>query len=356
MANHAPPANPLHGNCASISTMWALGRIVAGLALAAAAAGAQDTLDIYFVDVEGGQATLIRAPSGESLLVDAGWPGFNSLDADRIAGAAKQAGIAQIDYLVVTHYHTDHVGGVPELVEMLPVVHFVDHGPNLEDSQGAKDLYARYVAVREKGKHIQVKPGNTIPIKGVEVKIVAAAGELIGKPSGARTANPLCASAERREDDPSENARSVGMVIGFGKFRLVNLGDLTWNKELDLFCPDNRLGTVDVYLTTHHGMNMSGPVAAVHALRARVAVMNNGAKKGGSPDAWRIVRDSPGLEDIWQLHFALAGGSEHNAPEKLIANLGENDMGDWIKISARRDGSFSVTNSRNGFTKNYAAR
>src|SRR5436190_666219 len=191
----------------------------------------QKPLDIYFIDVEGGQATLVASPSGESMLIDTGWPGFDGRDAGRIVATAKQAGISKIDYLVITHYHTDHAGGV--------------------------------------------------------------------------AANPLCAQFKAKDPDPSENARSVGTLLTFGRFRLIDLGDLTWNKEHDLVCPNNRLGTVDVYLTTHHGLDQSGAPVLVHALNPRVAVMNNGARKGGSPAAWQVVRSSPALEDLWQLHYAV---------------------------------------------------
>lgn len=319
-----------------------------------AAAG---TLDIYFIDVEGGQATLIVTPAGESMLVDTGWAGVGGRDAERIASVAKAAGVSELDYLLITHYHLDHVGGAPELVELLPVKTFVDHGPNVETGARAAELFSRYERVRQKGRHIVVRPGDTIPLKGLEVRVVASGGELLRSPlAGAGQENPFCRDEKRKEDDPTENARSVGFVLSYGKFRFLNLGDLTWNKELDLVCPANRIGTVDVYLTTHHGMNMSGPAALVHAVRPRVAVMNNGARKGGAPEALKVVRGAPGLEDLWQLHYSIAAGDELNAREQFIANLEENCLGDWLKLSASADGSFAVTNGRNGFSKSYAPR
>jgi hypothetical protein len=170
---------------------------------------------------------------------------------------------------------------------------------------------------------------------------------------GAGAPNPLCAGAKRKDNDPSENAQSVGMLITYGKFRMIDLGDLTWNKELGLACPDNKIGAVDVYLSTHHGMDLSGAPPLVQALHPLVAITNNGAKKGGSPEAWQTMHSSPGLEDIWQLHYALEAGKANNAPEAFIANLEEHCQGNWIKLSAGPDGRFTVTNGRNGKTKTY---
>jgi beta-lactamase superfamily II metal-dependent hydrolase len=315
-------------------------------------------LDVYFIDVEGGQATLLISPSGQSMLVDTGWAGFNGRDADRIASVAKQNGVNQIDYLVITHYHADHVGGVPQLAQKLPIRNFVDHGPSVESGATADKLLGDYAKVRDTGKHIVVKPGDTIPIKGITVRVLTADGKEIESPlPDAGQPNPFCEGIKLREEDKSENARSVGSLITYGKFRMIDLGDLTWNKEYELVCPNNRIGTVDVYLTTHHGMNLSGPSAIVHALHPRVAIMNNGAKKGGTPEAWQAVKSAPGLEEIWQVHYSLAGGKENNAPEQFIANPGEaEDSGNWIKLSANEDGSFTVTNGRNNFSKTYAAK
>ena len=318
-------------------------------------AGAQleKPLDIHVIDVEGGQATLMVTPSGESLLVDTGYVGFNGRDADRIASVVRQAGLSRIDYLVVTHYHADHVGGVPALAARVPIRTFVDHGPTVEQGDQPALLYQAYLATRAKGRHVLARPGDTLPVAGLDVRIVSAAGNLITKPlPGAGQPNALCRDYTPADPDPTENARSVGMVLTFGRFRMLDLGDLTWNKEHDLVCPNNLLGTVDVYLTTHHGLNLSGPAVLVHAVHPRVAVMNNGPRKGGVPSAWRIIRDSPGLEDLWQLHYAVDGGPDHNVPETFIANVDDTTAHD-IRISAQRNGSFEVTNGRNGHSKMY---
>lgn len=313
-----------------------------------------DTLDIYVIDVEGGQATLIVSPARESMLVDAGWPGFDGRDADRIAATVKRAGLSQIDYLLVTHYHRDHVGGVPELLQRVPVKAFVDHGPTVETGEAATTLYNSYVEARKTGKHLQVTAGDVVPLKGLDVRVVASGGELLSRPLTTGGANSLCGSFTPRDADASENARSVGTAITHGRFRFLDLGDLTWNKEGDLVCPDNVLGRFDVYLTTHHGTDTSGPPVIVHAIRPRVAVMNNGAKKGGSKAAWRVMRDAPGLEDLWQIHYAVDGGNDHNSTERFIANMDETTA-HGIRISAKADGSFAVTNERNGHTKQYPA-
>jgi competence protein ComEC len=310
-------------------------------------------LEIHVIDVEGGQATLIVAPSGESMLVDTGWAGFNDRDADRIAAAVRKAGRSQIDYLVVTHYHADHVGGVPSLAARVPIRTFVDHGPTVETGDQPAALFNRYLETRAKGKHVLARPGDSLPVKGLDVRIVSAAGDLLTKPlPGAGKPNPLCADYKPGDPDPSENARSVGMVLTFGKFRMLDLGDLTWNKEHDLVCPNNLLGTIDLYLVSHHGMGISGSPVLVHAVHPRVAVMNNGARKGGVASAWQIVRSSPGLEDLWQLHYAVAGGADHNVPEAFIANVDET-TGHEITISAHQNGSFEVSNGRNGNSKTY---
>ena len=319
------------------------------------AAASPKKLDIYFVDVEGGQATLFVSPSGQSMLIDTGWPGNNGRDADRIVAVAKQAGLKKIDYLLITHFHVDHAGGVPQLAERIPIGTYIDHGTSVEHDADAEKLYSAYVATRARGKHLLVKPGDTIPFRGVSARVLSAAGnEIDAALPGAGEKNPLCGSEAERPVDASENARSIGSLITFGKFRALDLGDLTWNKEMSLVCPVNRVGKVDLYIVTHHGMNMSGSATAVHAFAPRVAIMDNGATKGGTPEAYQAIRSSPGLADIWQLHYATAGGDANNADSKYLANIeGGEDKGFGIHVEAREDGSFKVTNARTGFSKDY---
>lgn len=331
-------------------------RLLLLVLLAGTLVWAAKNLEIYFIDVEGGQATLIVTPAGQSLLVDAGWPGYSGRDAGRIAETAQRAGLRQIDYLLMTHYHLDHVGGIPPLVERIPVATFVDHGPNTETGKSADALSAGYAKVLEKGKHLVVKPGDKIPLKGAEVVVVTARGEKIATAlKGAGAANPHCAGVPRKEEDSTENGRSVGFLLTYGKFRFMDLADLTWNKELALMCPNNPIGRVDVYLVNHHGLDISNAPPLVYGLAPRVAIMPNGAKKGGAPDAIEWIRKSPGLEDLWQLHYSLPG-KDANVAEQFIANPEEKCQGYGIKLVASADGSFTVTNGRTNFAKEYPAR
>jgi len=329
--------------------------VTACLSLAPAARSeTSKPLTIYFIDVEGGQATLIVDPRGESLLVDTGWPGFDGRDAGRIVSVAQAAGLKKLDYVLITHYHRDHVGGVAQLAHQIQIGTFVDHGPNMENSDDSRQLYANYQKAIGQSKHLVMKPGDRLPFKGIGVQTLTAAGEHIGDPlPGANQPNPVCASEPEAEADVTENARSLGILVTYGKFRFIDLGDLTKRKERGLVCPNNLIGTVDVYLTTHHGLFQSNAKAIVNALHPRVAIMNNGPHKGGSREAWETVHNSPGLDDLWQLHLALDSDKEHNVAETFIANLAENCEGKYIKVTADGDGSFTVLNSRNGFKKTY---
>ncbi len=318
---------------------------------------ARKQMEVYFIDVEGGQATLFVAPSGQSLLVHTGWPGNAFRDASRIVKAAKLAGVKKIDYLLVTHYHVDHVGGVPQLVAKMPVGAFVDHGPNREDSNSTRVGYEDYQKAIGSAQRITAHPGDHLPIKGLEVSVVAADGSVLSSPlPDAGGANPFCTDTEPKASDPSENARSVGLVIQYAGLRIVDLGDLTWNKELELMCPQNKLGKADIDIVSHHGLDQSNSPALVHGLEPRVAIIDNGSKKGGSPSAWDIVKSSPGLQDIWQLHFADEGGKEHNAPDPFIANVNEGDTGYYLKLTIEPDGRYTVFNPRNQFSKEYTPR
>ena len=321
------------------------------------AADAGKPLQIYLIDVEGGQATLVVTPSGESLLIDTGWPGYEGRDADRILGAAHQAGLKQIDYVLITHYHRDHVGGVPQLVDGLKVGTFVDHGPNLEDSQVSRADYTAYEKAIAGHAHVVVKPGWGLPIKGIQVRVISAAGEHITDPlPGSGQANSYCAAEPAAAVDATENARSVGVMITYGQFRFLDLGDLTKKKELELACPNNLLGTVDLFLVTHHGGDLSNPKALVWALHPQVAIFNNGPRKGASPAAWQIVHDAPSLKDVWQLHYAQESDRDHNIDAERIANVKENCEGKFLKVSAGKDGTFTVENGRTAAQKKYSRK
>jgi competence protein ComEC len=334
----------------AMKSLW-----TAMLVLACAAAlQAAKSLEIFSIDVEGGQATLFVSPSGESMLVDTGWAGFNQRDADRIVAAAKLGGVKKIDYLVITHFHADHVGGVQQLAGKMPIVNFVDHGPNSETDKGSVVRFNEYSAFRDKGKHILAKPGDTIPIKGLDVKVLSSNGDLIQSPlPGAGQPNAACEGFAQPAADTSENSHSVGMLITFGSFRMIDMGDLTKDKDYQLACPVNKIGAVDVYLVSHHGLDQSSSMPFVRALHPRVAIMNNGARKGGSPLVFQTLHESPGLVDLWQIHYAIAAGKENNSNDSFLANVEEVCEGKWIKLTAEKDGSFKVFNSRNKFEKAY---
>jgi len=322
-------------------------RVILLAALAVAARGAK-TLDIYFIDVEGGQSTLVVPPSGQVLLIDTGYAGHSGRDALRIAAAAKAAGVKKIDTLLITHFHGDHVGGVSNLLERLPVANFIDYGPSVDGGGKYPEPYEKAIA---SGAHRVIAPGEKIAIKGLDITVLTAAGRLL-KRKGEH--NPYCAGLTRVEGEAGENPQSAAVLVQFGSFRFADPGDIVWNEELALECPDNKVGRVDLYLTAHHATHVSPK--SVYGLAPRVIVMDNGARKGGLPDAWNLLHNMPGLEDMWQLHFSFTGGKERNSADPFIANLEEHDEGMYLKVSASEDGSFTMFNQRNKYTKAYPVK
>lgn len=342
---------------ALVAAVAAASLALPGKVLAQSTKGGGGRLRVFAIDVEGGQATLFVTPARQSLLVDTGWPGNDGRDANRIAAAVREAGLQRIDYVLITHYHIDHVGGVAQLLDKVKVGAFIDHGPNREDDPTTQRAYAAYekAVAAKKLKRILVKPGEVLPIVGMKATVVSADGKLIDTPlQGGGEPNPYCKDAEVRPPDDSGNARSVGVQIVFGKLTLLDLGDLTWEKEMELVCPVNKLGHADVYIVSHHGMNLSSSPAMVDALGARVAIMENGAKKGGSAQALDTIGGAPGLETLWQLHFSEDGGQDLNTADDYIANT-DVDAGNFLELVGMGDGSFDIRNSRTGAVKHYAA-
>ena len=389
--------------------------LLVGALLSFSPASAQN-LDIYFIDTEGGQSTLYVAPSGESMLVDTGNPGER--DHNRIMETIRGAGLERIDHLFLTHYHIDHHGGLEALNEAIPIMNFYDHGPSSEAGRGNTDAFMTLYAEITAGKRHSVQPGDKIPFAGVDVIVVASATNLLQNPiagaPGAGLPNAACSLQEPKDLSPFadiDNDHSAGFVLSHGDFRTINLGDFTWNLEHDLVCPNNPLGKIDLYLTSHHGLDRSGGPALVHGIQPRVAIMNNGTRKGGSAGALEVLHQSPGIEGIWQLHWAHNAGIEQNTPGVFVANMDEPEVlagiinpappaegqagpggfgpggpggpgagpggpgggpggfggfGGFgggghepafaIKVSAQSDGGFTVTNERNGFSKTYEAR
>ena len=347
-----------------------------------------ETLDIYVIDVEGGNSQLYVSPSRESVLIDTGNAGAAAVrDADRIVAAVRDAGLKQIDHLITTHYHGDHVGGLLELASRIPIQEFIDHGPNVQPAPAIDQIMQQYAALNAKVKHRVVKPGDKVAVTGLDWRIVTAGGRVLSTPlPGAGAANPYCAGFKRHVVNPvsgqpvgnTEDEQSVGSQVRFGKFRVLYLGDFTWNQEFELNCPNNRIGTVDLFVASRHGQSSSNSEALVHAIRPKVTITNNGTRKGGQPDAMKVLLNSPRLQDLWQIHFSELSGQEYTVPGMFIANSfdeqqaampvapkplpqgaqappppAHNGVAYWIKVSAQADGRFAVTNGRNAFTKRY---
>ena len=333
-------------------------RIAPALLLFAALSAAQ-TLDIYTIDVEGGKSVLVVSPAGESMLVDVGWPASASREAstDRIVEAATAAGLQQIDYLVISHYDIDHIGDVPRLASSFPIRHIVDHGEIHEAvSENARRRFDAYAEVRDKIGHTELKPGDKLPIKGVDVLVVSGGGDMIEEPvEGGGAPNPLCeihGRADLIERDVEDN-QSVGLLYTYGKFRMLDLADLEAHHSNGLVCPNNLVGPVDIFHVNVHGQFKGIAPEMVGALNAPVIIQGNGARKGADAQTWPILRGAPGLQDIWQVHYSLNAGEGQNPPDDFIANLEPDDGFKWIKVAVESDGTFTVSNSRNGFSKTY---
>jgi beta-lactamase superfamily II metal-dependent hydrolase len=327
-------------------------------------AQAANPLRIYVIDVEGGGATLVVAPSGQSMLIDSGSPGAAAeRDSQRIAAAMQDAGLKKIDYLFTTHYDGDHVGGAPAANQVAHFERFFDHGEvdnKWQQNANIESRYKDYLAIASSKRTI-LKAGDTVPLKGLRVDVVASTGSVLQKPiNHGGQANPFCKDAEVKPPNPTENSQCTGVLVGFHKFTFLDVGDLTWDKEMDLACPNNKLGKVSLLLATHHGFfnDMSGAPALLWAIQPQVVIANNGPRKGMQVSAYDEIEKVQGLEALWQSHLALANDKAHNTSEDMIANLdaSQDCKGNWIRVDVQDNGSYTVTNGRNNLTKTYHAR
>jgi beta-lactamase superfamily II metal-dependent hydrolase len=342
-------------------------RTIAGVVLLASALSstpvAAKTLDMYVIDV-GGKASLFVSPSGETMLIDAGIPATVA----RIVDACKALGVKKIDYMVVSHYDGDHVGGVPPFAAQVPIDTFVDHGDNVQMNPGTIKNVEAYHALTAKAKHLVVKAGDRIPIKGFDALVVMAGGKAIAEPlKGAGQPNPACDTTPRKvwgpnargvvdNHDTNENSQAIVLLITYGRFRMLDPADLTWNKDRDLFCGVNRVGTVDVYVTANHGIENGNSPVMVNALRPRVVITDNAPDHGASAEVFGIIEAAPGLEDYWQLNYSPAAGEKANVKADFIANAAGTPGGKWLKVSMEKNGTFTVINTGNNFSKTYKPR
>ena len=334
------------------------------------------TLDIYWIDVEGGAATLIVAPSGQSMLVDTGYA-TDGRDAKRIYAATQQAGLKQIDHLVISHYHGDHVGGLDALSKMIPIGRLYGRGDKIEPQD--QKMYDSFRTVST-GKRTIVKPGDRIPLEGAQVLVVSSDHQLLNQPVNGGGPNALCASAEQKAPAGWENQAGVGVLLTYNRFTFLDLIDMDWATELELVCPVNKVGAVTLFQTNRHGSwDGAGAPAFLGAIRPQVIVFNNGPRKGlGGVDnnaktttppgvkvppyernGYARAAALPGIEGIWQVHRSLLDQDpKHNTSPDMIANLDEagGDQGHWLKASVDANGQFTVVNGRNRFSKTYKVR
>jgi beta-lactamase superfamily II metal-dependent hydrolase len=314
-------------------------------------------LDIYWIDVEGGAATLIVTPAGESVLIDSGNPGVR--DATRIFQVAtREAGLKKIDHLITTHYHRDHFGGAAQLSTSLPIGEVHDNGEFEGQREKADPEYYGFKA----DKRSVVSPGDEIPLKpagdgviplslrclGARQKFVGTKGET----------NECCTANVEKPVDNSDNANSVVMLLKFGDFDFLDTGDLTWNREFDLVCPANRVGKVDVFQASHHGLDVSNNPVLIKSVEPRVAIVNNGVTKGNQPVMFATLQETKSIEQVYQVHKThREDGTSHNVPDEFIANHDKECKGEHLKLTVAADGkSYTVTVPATGHTKTYACK
>ena len=324
---------------------------------------APKTLDIYFIDVEGGAATLIVTPLGESLLIDSGFPGER--DPARIAHVARDiAGLTQIDHYITTHWHRDHVGGIPQLSKLIPIKHYYDHGlpPTITSDIVPETIEAYRQLVQ--GTSVALKPGDLIKVRPpvkylppLQIKIVASNGIVLGEQPGGPQIKPCGPNFNPRPEDKTDNANSIGLLLSFGRFKFFDGGDLTWNVENRLVCPKNLIGNVDVFQVDHHGTDPSNNPTLVRGLKPKVAIIDNGPRKGADASAFATLKSVPEIEAIYQLHRNVRTTEKENAPADFVANDEEACKGEFIKLSVEPNGkSYKVIIPAKQISRSYQVR
>lgn len=330
-------------------------------------------LRITWIDVEGGASTLFVSPTGESLLFDTGNPGNGDRDAKRILAAAQKAGLSKIDHVVISHWHGDHVGGLEALSKMIPLGKFYDHGDGVEPQDKAR--YDLYVGIAGANRTI-LKAGDTIPLGGVQVRVLVSEGPVIANPINGGGPNPLCANAPLQAPAAPENIRMVALSVNYNNFKYASLSDSDWSREMELACPVNKLGHVNLYtINRHGGLDNSGAPALLGAIAPQVIVLNNGPRKGlgqkvantkiinadytpYETHSYLRLAKLPGIEGVWQGHKSMIDPDPaHNTAPDMIANMdeGAGDSGNPITATIAADGKFTITNARNNFSKTYQA-
>jgi len=324
---------------------------------------APKTLDIYFIDVEGGAATLIVTPLGESLLIDSGFPG--NRDAARIAHVARDvAGLTQIDHCITTHWHRDHVGGIPQLSKLIPVKHFYDHGLPTTITPDIQPEFIEAYRQTVQGKSVALRPGDVIrvrpPVKylpPLQIRVLAASGIVLGEQPGAPQIKPCGPNFQPQAEDKTDNVNSVAILLNFGRFKFFDGGDLTWNIEDRLVCPKNLIGGVDVYQVDHHGTDSSNNPSLVRALKPRVAVIDSGPRKGAEANTFATLKSVREIEAVYQLHRNVQTTEKDNAPADFVANDEEDCKGEFIKLSVDADGkSYTVAIPAKKISRSYRTR